>query len=183
MNQAFTFEKCVSDVAEFHAKFGIAVNPLDNASQADLRIKRLDEEFEELSDSIYNAGKMRDTADAVIDIIYIAAGTYHLLGDRDGSVTDHINLSKDALKGFVAILQRQYNDLPLQALWDEVHSANMRKERGTEGTSKYGNKFDIVKPAGWVPPFLDDALNAAEIDPSCHSGMWHKVKGLVDVFE
>lgn len=181
MNQAFTFEKCVADVANFHAKFGIAVNPLDDKAQYELRVKRQDEEFEELSDSIYGEqhAPIRDTADAVIDIIYIAAGTHHLLGDRDGSLTDHINLSKDVLKGFFAILVRRYNAFPLQALWDEVHSANMRKERGTEGTSKYGNKYDIVKPADWVPPFLDDALNSAGIDPSCPAFMWHQVNDLL----
>lgn len=178
MNSTFSFEKCVADVADFHTKFGIAVNPLDDAAQADLRIKRLDEEWEELADSIERAGTMRDTADAVIDIIYIAAGTVHLLGDKDGGLTDHINLSKDILKGSFAVLVRKYNALPLQALWDEVHSANMRKARGTEGTSKYGNKYDIVKPADWVPPFLDDALNAAKINPSQDANEWHEANGV-----
>lgn len=174
MNSTFSFEKCISDVADFHAKFGISVNPLDDAAQADLRIKRLDEEFDELAESVESGfGKMRDTADAVIDIIYIAAGTTHLLGDKDGSLTDHINLSKDVLKGFFAILVRKYHMFPLQALWDEVHAANMRKERGSESTSKYGNKYDIVKPAGWVPPFLDDALNTAKINPSQSANVWH----------
>lgn len=178
MNSTFSFEKCIADVADFHAKFGISVNPLDDAAQADLRIKRQDEEFQELIDAIHDNGTMRDAADAVIDILYIAAGTFELLKDRDGGLTDHTNLSKDVLKGFYAALIRRYHMFPLQALWDEVHSANMRKERGSESTSKYGNKYDIVKPAGWVPPFLDDALNAAKIDPSQNAGEWHVANGI-----
>ena len=117
----------------------------------------------------------KDTVECAFQLAHTGA---HLLGDKDGGLTDHINLSKDVLKGYFAILVRKYHMFPFQALWDEVHAANMRKERGSESTSKYGNKYDIVKPAGWVPPFLDDALNAAKIDPGQNANEWHVANGI-----
>lgn len=169
---SLTFERCIADVKAFHEKFGIDVNPLDNLQQYDLRVKRQNEEFKELADAYDKQQTLAEAADAVIDIIYIAAGTVHLLGDRDGSTVDHLFLSKDVLRGTFAALVRTYRKLPLEALWVEVHSANMRKERGTEGTSKYGNKFDIVKPEGWQPPDIAHVLLSYSINPLENAVNW-----------
>lgn len=168
----FTFENCIKDVAAFHEKFGIAVNPLDDVQQYNLRVKRQDEEFEELSDAYNKDQTVADVADAVIDILYIAAGTMHLLGNRDGSLLDSVHLSKDVLRGYFASLVRVYRKLPLGALWAEVHEANMRKARGTEGTSKYGNKYDIVKPQGWMPPDIATVLLDCGINPLQSANTW-----------
>lgn len=167
------FESLVHQVGDFHRKFGISTNPLDDAQQADLRIKRVDEELRELTEALED-GSLRDMADAVIDILYITAGNFQLLGDRDGGLDQHYHLSKDALKGIHATILRLYRELPLAQLWAEVHAANMKKERGTEANSKYGNSFDIVKPAGWVPPFLDDILREAGFDPSMSASLWRE---------
>lgn len=162
---------CIAANAEFLGKFSTLVNPLEDTKQADLRVKRLAEELEEIATAI-ESQQMRDLADAVIDTIYVASGNILLLAERDGGITDHVYLSKEVLVGLIAALQRRYHQLPLQPLWDEVHAANMRKVRGTEKTSKYGNSYDVVKPAGWVPPFLDDILAAAGIDPNQSASDW-----------
>ena len=65
------------------------------------------------------SGDMVGVADALADIVYVALGTAWLMG------------------------------IPFQAIWDVVHSANMKKVRGI---TKRGNKHDAVKPEGWVGP-------------------------------
>jgi len=69
-------------------------------------------------------------ADALVDLVYVALGTVAILG------------------------------LPWRELWDDVHRANMSKERGM---GKRGIANDVVKPAGWVGPktrqILADAAN------------------------
>ena len=39
--------------------------------------------------------------------------------------------------------------LPAQEIWNAVQSANMKK---VAGQTKRGNKFDAMKPEGWIPP-------------------------------
>lgn len=58
-----------------------------------------------------------------------------------------------------------YLGYPALSLLMEVHNANMRKERGSEKTSKYGNGFDIVKPEGWVGPDIDTVLTIYGFNP------------------
>ena len=65
------------------------------------------------------SGDMVGVADALADIVYVALGTAWQMG------------------------------IPFQAIWDVVHSANMKKVRGI---TKRGNKHDAVKPEGWVGP-------------------------------
>jgi predicted HAD superfamily Cof-like phosphohydrolase len=69
-------------------------------------------------------------ADALIDLVYVAMGTAHLLG------------------------------LPWEALWNEVQIANMRKVRAAADASdsKRGSAFDVVKPPGWQPPNIKRIL-------------------------
>lgn len=84
-----------------------------------------------------------DQADALIDIIYIAAGTLAEMGVTPDQA---------------------------QRAWDEVHSANMRKVNGSLAKRPSAGPHDAVKPEGWVGPDWDyirtgsrDAL--AETDP------------------
>lgn len=58
-------------------------------------------------------------SDALVDLIYVALGTAYKMG------------------------------LPFNEIWAAVHSANMRKVRGT---TKRKNKIDAMKPQGWVGP-------------------------------
>lgn len=44
-------------------------------------------------------------------------------------------------------------------LWDDVQRANMSKERATDPSqSKRGSSYDIIKPAGWVPPRTEELV-------------------------
>jgi predicted HAD superfamily Cof-like phosphohydrolase len=51
--------------------------------------------------------------------------------------------------------------LPWEQLWDEVQRANMDKVRGT---THRGNKVDVRKPEGWIPPQHEVILAAAGYD-------------------
>jgi len=50
---------------------------------------------------------------------------------------------------YVALGTAHIMNLPFDDIWNAVQNANMRKERGT---TKRGNKYDAVKPPGWVGP-------------------------------
>lgn len=68
---------------------------------------------------------LADGADALVDLVYVALGTAHLMR------------------------------LPFDACWAEVQRANMMKERATgadDQRSKRRHALDVVKPAGWKAP-------------------------------
>lgn len=163
--QQLNFDKCIKDVHAFHEKFGITgPNPIDNEEMAKLRIDRQKEELKELVDSKV----LEDAADAIVDIVYIAAGTVDLLGSR-ALENERLGISPylvgSQLRELFNRVTWKGRELPLQDLWDEVHKANMRKERGTAATSRHGSGFDIIKPAGWVAPNIAAVLLRHKIDP------------------
>lgn len=43
-------------------------------------------------------------------------------------------------------------DVDVQKAWDEVHTANMSKERGVKIGRETSGGFDLIKPPSWVPP-------------------------------
>lgn len=49
-------------------------------------------------------------------------------------------------------------NLPVEALWNVVHEANMAKERGA--TDKRGHQLDVRKPPDWRPPDIEGVLRA-----------------------
>lgn len=127
------------DVGEFHKKFnlhysrrnGEGVGPRTDLSKKEMqellefRIDFLLEEINEFIDAKTDA----DRFDALVDLVYVALGTAHLLG------------------------------YPWQAGWDRVQEANMKKERATsENMSKRRSTLDVVKPEGWTPPDLEGLL-------------------------
>jgi predicted HAD superfamily Cof-like phosphohydrolase len=68
--------------------------------------------------------------DALIDEVYVAMGTAHLLG------------------------------YPWQVGWNAVQTANMQKVRAAKdgSDSKRGSSFDVVKPEGWTAPDIETLL-------------------------
>lgn len=116
------------DVGEFHLKFGLPVEGDDvpHPLEPELLNFRFDFLLEELREFGHAAASddLPEMADALVDLIYVACGTAHLMG------------------------------LPLNELWDDVHQANMTKQRAaTDGSdSKRGSSFDVIKPEGWVGP-------------------------------
>lgn len=82
-------------------------------------------------------------------------------------------LAQDLHKTFEALNRAIYyvgrvfyhTGVPGLSCFLEVHNANMRKERGTAHTSKYGNTYDIVKPAGFIAADVGKVLAAHGINP------------------
>jgi predicted HAD superfamily Cof-like phosphohydrolase len=118
------------DVREFHMKFGqLAPNEITHLTKRKLmeRAKfHLEEAFEEFCKAA-EAQDMAMMADALIDGVYVLKGTAVMLG-----------------------LDRAW-----RALWDDVHSANMRK---VPGATHRGAKVDVCKPPGWVGPQTEVVL-------------------------
>ena len=81
--------------------------------------------MEELSEYLKanEEGSLVDAADALVDLVYITLGCAHAMG------------------------------LPFDDLFDVVHNSNMQKVPANEHMrSLRGSQYDVVKPAGWVPP-------------------------------
>jgi predicted HAD superfamily Cof-like phosphohydrolase len=131
-----------NDVGDFHRKMGlrtssvsrVAMLPdLDDADVDDMlqfRVDFMDEELTEFKDGWAEQDHAK-MADALIDLVYVAMGTAHLL------------------------------NYPWAALWNEVQYANMQKERADgaeDARSTRKHMLDVVKPEGWQPPDVEGVL-------------------------
>jgi predicted HAD superfamily Cof-like phosphohydrolase len=101
-------------------------------SQTDFmfRLDFMREEICEFADA-HEAGDLPKMADALVDLVYVALGTAHLM------------------------------HLPFDDVWREVQRANMAKERATDADdprSVRKNALDVVKPEGWKPPDVEGVL-------------------------
>lgn len=124
-----------NDVLEFQKKFYM-IDP-----QYKNRVVKLTEEQketritllkEELQEFITACieDDIYEQADALVDLVYIALGTSNLM------------------------------NLPFQELWDDVHRANMQKERGIKPSRNL--KVDVIKPEGWVGPKTEEIIKKYE---------------------
>lgn len=117
------------DVGDFHRRFGLDAHPeapprLLGVDAFGFRFRFLEEELRELAEA-HAAGDLAGAADALVDLVYVALGTAHLMG------------------------------LDWNAHYAAVHAANMLKERASSAAdprSKRGHALDVVKPEGWAPP-------------------------------
>lgn len=128
-----------NDVGDFHRKFGLpAVSPRKGEEPGprdvpdalvDFRAKFLDEELTEFKVAA-KTGDHSKMFDALLDLVYVACGTAHVLG------------------------------YPWVEGWAEVQRANMTKERAAAdgSNSARGSSFDVVKPEGWTPPDIEGLL-------------------------
>jgi predicted HAD superfamily Cof-like phosphohydrolase len=120
-----------SDIEAFHEKFELTESgpprlPSDELGK--FRVVCLREEVQEFEDAL-EAEDLEGAFDALIDLVYFALGTAHVMG------------------------------LPFQDGWDRVQAANMKKIRAERPSdSKRGSGFDVVKPIGWQPPDLSDLV-------------------------
>lgn len=108
------------DVVDFHKKFSFKTPSIPTLlSEEDVR-QRIDFMQEELNEFIDGAvkGDICEQADALIDLVYVAMGTAARMG------------------------------LCWEALWEDVHRANMAKVKGPSERSL----TDVVKPTGWEGP-------------------------------
>lgn len=123
------------DVGEFHEKFGLMTTPPEgpprelNEDLLKFRARFLQEELDEFQGGMLIADHAQ-MFDALLDLVYVAMGTAHLLG------------------------------YPWQDGWTLVQQANMSKVRArADGSdSKRGSSWDVVKPEGWRPPDIDRLL-------------------------
>ena len=110
------------DIKEFHIKILGLEQPTEvSLVSQEFVLERMRFLLEEVEEfgQAGMSGNMVDAADALADILYVALGTAWQM------------------------------NLPMKAIWDVVHAANMKKQRGT---TKRGNKVDASKPEGWVGP-------------------------------
>lgn len=120
------------DLRDFTKKMGL---PLDLKNfpieMQKFRDGILEEEFEEYKEAVMLKQKEKQL-DALLDIIYVAAGTIVMHG-------------WDAEEG-----------------WRRVHNANMKKYPGQPGEGKQvaqeTGMVDILKPEGWKAPKMQDLL-------------------------
>jgi predicted HAD superfamily Cof-like phosphohydrolase len=122
------------DVGEFHGRFGLPVATEDYGPRdvpGELLALRVHQLFEE-ADEFAKAAQDKDQAgmaDALVDIVYFALGTAHVLG------------------------------VPWHAVWSEIHAANMRKVRSSAPRSAHrGGGWDVVKPDDFIPPDVAGVL-------------------------
>lgn len=118
------------DIADFHAKFGLAYygEPRQLPTELhDFRFKFLDEELDEYLTGVH-AQSLSHQLDALVDLAYVTLGTAYLHG------------------------------FDFKEAWRRVHLANMKKIKAQKpGDSLRGNhQYDVVKPPGWQPPDLTD---------------------------
>jgi predicted HAD superfamily Cof-like phosphohydrolase len=142
------------DVGEFHQKFELPhalrdVGPREvDTGLLEFRMKFLCEELQEflegvgltfsmsvwdmiVSNSNWNREKSHaQMFDSLIDLVYIAHGTAHIMG------------------------------YPWHVGWAAVQRANMAKVRSDSdrSDSDRGSSFDVVKPPGWVAPDIAGVL-------------------------
>jgi predicted HAD superfamily Cof-like phosphohydrolase len=124
------------DVGQFHEKFGldniknkIVPHSLDH-SVWQFRVNFMQEELDEFTDA-WADGDLPKMADALVDLVYVALGTAHLM---------HI---------------------PFNDVWAEVQRANMAKVRANSADDPRSSRkhtLDVVKPAGWQPPDVKAVL-------------------------
>lgn len=126
-----------NDVGEFHRKFGLYTADeqapwfLSDDLHA-FRLKFLQEELTEFQEAVESLDYPK-AADALVDLVYVALGTAHLMG------------------------------VPFHECWEAVQAANMKKERATgadDSRSKRGHAADVVKPEGWTPPDIASIIRA-----------------------
>lgn len=138
----------MADIEQFHQKFDLRYEGPPRMLPMDLRLFRMKFMKEELDEYGTNAVQCQDELDkpepdvdaiaillegmldALVDEIYVVAGTAYLHG------------------------------FDFNEAWCRVHEKNMQKVRAkTDGSdSKRGSSHDVVKPAGWTPPSHADLV-------------------------
>ena len=155
-------KKQIDDVGAFHAKFGLdhleATVP-SSIYNDNLLMMRFNFMLEELTEwgqanglvlsltkgevkfetNEWSEPDRSASLDGAVDLVYVLVGTLRLFGYHAFNPTVSKSVFDEA--------------------WQRVQNANMAKVRCTDAsTSKRKSEFDIIKPDGWQPPFLDDLV-------------------------
>lgn len=121
----------IKDVADFHRMTDTPIShvpSIPSNDRAELRWSLVDEEINRELKPALDSEDIVEIADAIADSIYVLVG-----------------------------MALEYG-IPLQAVWDEVQRSNMAKQE--PGTGKVKRRADgkILKPDGWTPPNIKQAL-------------------------
>ena len=120
---AFFVDPETANIADMHRKFGFTLNLYPTTLRSQLLRDRYSFMKEELAE-FYTAMEKYDyegMVDALIDLVYVAKGTAVMMGFQWG------------------------------LHFQEVHGANMKKERG-HNPARPEQEEDLIKPEGWKPP-------------------------------
>lgn len=135
------------DVGRFHEKFD-----LDNTTHRSIGPREVSKELLAFRLN-FLAEELRETANAMgfncrTELEYVGHEV-DIVGVADGLIDlEYVNLGTAHVLG-----------LPWGELFDEVHSANMKKERAVrEDQSLRNSTFDVVKPEGWTKPDVAGVL-------------------------
>ncbi len=137
----------VSDVTEFHNSMGQPVHK-ELTTPSDDRVRlRANLILEECAETI----------DAMFDECQGLPYEWDNVERRDVNV-DHVALA-DGLADIIYVCLGAANEfgIDLAAVWDEVHSSNMRKI-GPNGEVKRRADGKVTKPDGWTPPDIKKVL-------------------------
>jgi len=131
-------KKWHEDINEMHAKYGVhewVESEKTNGDWSrlnkflDFRLKFLQEELDETRAAAIMDKNPQEIVDGLIDLCVVAIGTLDAFG------------------------------VDAQKAWDEVHTANMAKERGIkESRPNPLGLPDLIKPEGWKGPDHGDNI-------------------------
>lgn len=120
-----------ADVTAFHRKFELPQQQFPSLPDLEilqLKLNHLHEELQEIENGV-DMKDLEQVFDGIIDLVYVSLGLAY------------------------------FCNLPFNEGWQRVHWANMQKIRAKRPEdSKRGSTFDIIKPAGWQAPKLDDLI-------------------------
>jgi predicted HAD superfamily Cof-like phosphohydrolase len=121
----------LADVKAFHEACDVPIlaTPTLPEERLKLRMDILEEEVREFREAI-EARDIVQTADALADIIYVAAGAALEFG------------------------------IPLERVWAEVHRSNMAKRDPETGKVRRRDDGKVLKPEGWTGPDIATAISA-----------------------
>ena len=118
----------IEDIEEFHEKYDLAYRGVSRHLSKEEKEFRIRCLNEELLE-YSRANTLTEELDAIIDIVYFAIGTAYRHG------------------------------FSFYDGWKEVHRSNMEKVRAaSKKESKRDYELDVVKPEGWTPPDLKEAV-------------------------
>jgi predicted HAD superfamily Cof-like phosphohydrolase len=126
----------ISDIDDFHKKFGFEPRKIGKKPDVSLLQFRLKFLCEELLEMQVDAQKndLEGVLDALVDLVYVAIGTAWLL------------------------------NLDFDKAWSMVHQANMKKVRADkENQGKRGSILDVVKPEGWKKPDIAACIHPKDL--------------------
>lgn len=175
--------KQYEDICNFHEKFKLP--PYNSFDDMPKSLVQFREKFivEEATETINALGRRDkpEALDGLIDLSYVAMGTYYLAGNSQRRIplhvpsklgifgicklADGVTLSSDTHAEFLLdiVFTCRYEALALGFFfdtgWDRVQVANMSKVRAKVDTvGKRGSTWDVVKPKGWEAPRMDDLV-------------------------